>query len=74
MIVLMKDQREHLADENYFLLDKTQSIYKMRNIKNQCVDLFSSLIEVFGDLAVNSTLLVIENLLSIQRNEPEKIE
>lgn len=46
----------------------------MRNIKNQCVDLFSSLIEVFGDLAVNSTLLVIENLLSIHRNEPEKIE
>jgi hypothetical protein len=46
----------------------------MRNIKNQCVDLFSSLIEVFGDLAVNSTLLVIENLLSIQRTEPEKIE
>ena len=74
MIVLMKDQREHLADENYFLHDKTQSIYKMRNIKNQCVDLFSSLIEVFGDLAVNSTLLVIENLLSIHRNEPEKIE
>lgn len=23
MIVLMKDQREHLADENYFLHDKT---------------------------------------------------
>ena len=34
MIVLSKDKREYLADENYFLHDKTQSIYKMRNIKN----------------------------------------
>ena len=49
MIVEYKDQREHHVDDNYFLYDKTQSVYKTRNIKNQCVDLFSSLIEIFGD-------------------------
>jgi len=49
MIVEYRDQREHYVDDNYFLYDKTQSIYKTRNIKNQCVDLFSSMIEIFGD-------------------------
>lgn len=37
----------------------------MRNIKNQCVELFSSLIEIFGDQAIRSTLLVISYLLEI---------
>ena len=34
MIVEYKDQREHKVDDNYFLYDKTQSVYKTRNIKN----------------------------------------
>ncbi len=34
----------------------------MRSIRNCCLDLVSSLIEVFGDLAVESILFVIENL------------
>jgi hypothetical protein len=38
----------------------------MRNIKNQCVDLFSSLIEIFGDLAISSILMVITNLLDMK--------
>ena len=37
----------------------------MRNIKNQCVDLFSSLIEIFGDHAVTQILVIIEDLLGI---------
>lgn len=37
----------------------------MRNIKNQCVDLFSSLIEIFGDHAVQTILIVINNLLGL---------
>lgn len=49
MILEHKDHREHKIDENYFLYDKTQTVFKTRNIKNQCVDLFSSLIEIFGD-------------------------
>lgn len=49
MILEYKDHREHRVDENFFLYDKTQTVFKTRNIKNQCVDLFSSLIEIFGD-------------------------
>jgi hypothetical protein len=59
MIVEFSDQREHYIDANYFLYDKTQSVFKTRNIKNQCVDLFSSLIEIFGDQAISSILMVI---------------
>jgi hypothetical protein len=60
------------VDENYFLYDKTQSVYKMRNIKNQCVDLFSSLIEIFGDQAISSILLVISNLLEMKEPKIEE--
>lgn len=63
MIVEVADEREYLFDPNIFLHDRTESVFKLRNIKNQCVDLFSSLIECFGDLAVQSILQIIQNLL-----------
>lgn len=63
MIIEHQDQNEHLLDQNYFLYDKTQSVFKVRNIKNQCVDLFSSLIEIFGDEAVINILKVVEALI-----------
>lgn len=63
MIVELADEREYLYDTNIFLHDRTESVFKLRNIKNQCVDLFSSLIECFGDLAVQSILQIIQNLL-----------
>ena len=72
MIVEYTDQREHYVDDNYFLYDKTQSVFKTRNIKNQCVDLFSSLIEIFGDQAISSILLVIDNLLKEKVEEIEE--
>jgi len=46
----------------------------MRNIKNQCVDLFSSLIECFGDLAVSSILQIIQNLLDATIISPEALD
>ena len=63
MIVELADEKEYLYDANIFLHDRTESVFKLRNIKNQCVDLFSSLIECFGDLAVQSILQIIQNLL-----------
>ena len=56
MIVEKSNETEYIRDVNIFLHDRTESIFKLRNIKNQCVDLFSSLIESFGDLAVQSIL------------------
>ena len=59
MIVELADECEYIHDTNIFLHDRTESVFKLRNIKNQCVDLFSSLIECFGDLAVQSILQII---------------
>ena len=59
MIIEQADQREYQGDQHFFLHDKTQSVFKRRNIRNQCVDLFSSLIETFGDEAVSHILRVI---------------
>lgn len=62
MIIEHSDLTDFISDQHYFLHDKTQSVYKMRNIKNQCVELFSSLIEIFGDDAVTCILRCIYEL------------
>ena len=62
MIIPCNKERLHIGDYNHFIRDKTEDAYKSRSIRNQCLDLISSLIEVFGDLAVESILFVIENL------------
>jgi hypothetical protein len=54
------------------LHDKTNTTFKQRNIKNQCVDLFSSLIEIFGDVAVKAVLAVIQNLLGAAEAQPSE--
>lgn len=43
----------------------------MRNSKNQCVELFSSLIEVFGDDAVTQILRVIKVQLGLEKEQEE---
>lgn len=63
MIIEWSDRLEYI-DQHYFLHDKTQSVFKLRTIKNQCVDLFSSLIEIFGDLAIESIVNIVKQLLS----------
>ena len=63
MILAKKSSREHLGDYNYFIHDKDEDVYKVRSIRNACLDLISSLIEVFGDLAVESILYVVDKVL-----------
>lgn len=63
MILPYNRERYHYGDYNYFILDKDEDIYKTRSIRNSCLDLISSLIEVFGNDAVESILTVIEKLL-----------
>jgi hypothetical protein len=62
MILPYCKERQHYGDYNHFIHDKTEDIYKQRSLRNQCLDLISSLVEVFGDLAVESILYVIDNL------------
>ena len=67
MILPYAHHRHHLGDFNHFIHDKDEDVYKFRSIRNCCLDLVSSLIEVFGDLAVESILFVIENIFFIPR-------
>ena len=71
MIIPRKLERQHLADFSYFIHDKDEDVYKARTIRNCCLDLISSLIEVFGDLAVESILFVIENILFLSAQSQE---
>ena len=62
MIIQHFKESHHKGDYNHFIHEKDEDIYKARNIRNSCLDLISGLIEVFGDLAVESILFVIQNL------------
>jgi hypothetical protein len=71
MIIEFSDHRQYKAEEHYFLHDKTNTIFKVRNIMNQCVDLFSSLIEIFGDQAIRAILDIVGNLMEIPKDKVE---
>ena len=62
MIIQHFKENHHKGDYNHFIHEKDEDIYKVRNIRNSCLDLVSGLIEVFGDTAVESILFVIQNL------------
>jgi hypothetical protein len=62
MILPYNRERYHYGDYNHFVHDKTEDVYKQRTIRNSCLDLISSLIEVFGDEAVQSILFIVESL------------
>lgn len=59
MIIQYFKESQHKVDCNHFIHEKDEDIYKVRNIRNSCLDLISGLIEVFGDLAVESILFVV---------------
>lgn len=76
MILTCDKERMHIGDYNHFIHDKDEDIYKARTIRNSCLDLISGLIEVFGDLAIESILFVVENLLlttSATSSSPTKL-
>jgi hypothetical protein len=64
MIVPANQERHHYADHNYFIHEKDEDLYKHKSIRNSCLDLISSLIEVFGDQAVESILINVDALLN----------
>ena len=63
MVLQASHSCHHLGDMGYFVHEKDDDFYKVRYIRNCCLDLLSSLIEAFGDLAVSSILYIIENSL-----------
>jgi hypothetical protein len=59
MIIEGGKERYHYGDSSYFIHEKDEDFYKVRSVRNLCLDLISSLIEALGDLSVNSLLYVI---------------
>jgi hypothetical protein len=76
MIVPHKQERIHHCDYNHFIQQKDEDMYKQRSIRNSSLELISSLIEVFGDAAVEAVLFVVENLFLSTPSEssPTKIK
>lgn len=52
MIIEGDKERMHCGDSSYFIHEKDEDFYKVRSIRNLCLDLISSLIEALGDLSV----------------------
>ena len=63
LLIQHDHERLYLTDPTYFIADKSQELLKVETIRSQCLVLISSLIEVFGDLATQGVLLIIEKLL-----------
>ena len=73
-MILQRSHSYHFqGDSSYFVHEKDDDFYKVRTIRNCCLDLLSCLIEAFGDLAVSSILTVIE-LMLIGETKSEKTE
>lgn len=62
LLVQHDHERQHRGDPTFFISDETQEIHRVQSIRNQCLTLISSLIEVFGDNAVQAVLLVVYNM------------
>ena len=76
MIVPRRKERQHVGNYQHFLADADDALWVQPSVRKSCRDLLSSLIEVFGDLAVQSVLFVVENLFltaSSEQASPAKV-
>lgn len=71
MLYEWKDMTEYLCHNDLFLHDKSQQTYRIRKIKHQCIELFSSLIEIFSDQAIFSILEIIKSLMVKTKDNEE---
>ena len=62
MILVRSLERYHYGDRSHFTKDKDEDIIRLKTVRSYCLDLLSSLVEVFGDLAVEAILYVIDNI------------
>jgi len=63
LLVQVSHEKNHRGDPTFFIADETQEMHRVQSIRNQSLTLISSLIEVFGDTAVQAILLVIHNMM-----------
>lgn len=64
-----------MGDATYFIADKTYDLLKNETIRSQCLVMISSLIEVFGDDAINALLLVLQRMFAADLiNKEEEIK
>lgn len=68
LLVQYNQEKFHKGDPTFFISDQTQELHRVQSIRNQCLTLISSLIEVFGDQAVHAVLLVVHNLFNLKES------
>lgn len=76
MIIPRARERQHVGNYAHFLTDMDENFWVQPSIRKSCQDLLSSLVDVFGDLAVQSVLFVVENLFltaSSEQASPTKV-
>ena len=49
LLVQHSQEKQLKGDPTFFISDETQEMHRIQSIRNQCLTLISSLIEVFGD-------------------------
>ena len=59
MILTTDIESQHKIDKNLFIYSKDEDVFKVRSIRNSCVDLTSKLIEDFQDDAIGALIFVI---------------
>jgi hypothetical protein len=55
-------EKSHCGDNLFFIQDKSHDMLRMDSIRSQCLVTISSMIEVFGDDAIQVLIIVIQYL------------
>lgn len=63
MIIPANEEQKFRSDLTYFVSEKNDDLLRMRSITNTCIDMISSIVEAFGDTALEAILVVVENFL-----------
>lgn len=71
LLVQHNQERQHRGDATFFISEDSQEMHRVQSIRNQSLTLISSLIEVFGDDAVQAVLLVVHNILFHSEDQAE---
>lgn len=62
LLLQRRHERIYRGDPTFFIADNSQDLLKIETIRSQCLVLISSLIEVFGDVATQGVLIIIDKL------------
>lgn len=74
LLVQSDQEKAHRGDATFFIIEKGQEMLRVQSVRNQCLTLISSLIEVFGDDAVQAVLLIAQSIFTQKQLELPSVE